>query len=218
MSDCSMACTGDKTQPCGGPDRMNLFWNGKTAAQAPPQTTTTNPGVDNWVSEGCYTDSVGTRTLPNKVDTPGGGSAMTVQLCVDACHTAGYSLAGAEYGGECYCANTLSVGGPAASSDCSMTCNGNSSEWCGGPGRLNLYSYGGATPVTTTPPADSPVTPVTPSVPSSWTALGCYDDDVGKRALAHGFNGPSTGMTPETCISICSSNGYSIAGVEYGSE
>jgi hypothetical protein len=27
-SDCNMACTGKPDQPCGGPDRINLFWNG----------------------------------------------------------------------------------------------------------------------------------------------------------------------------------------------
>ena len=28
-SDCNMACTGKADQPCGGPDRINLFWNEK---------------------------------------------------------------------------------------------------------------------------------------------------------------------------------------------
>ena len=28
-SDCNMACTGKPDQPCGGPNRINLFWNGE---------------------------------------------------------------------------------------------------------------------------------------------------------------------------------------------
>ena len=116
---------------------MNLFWNGETAP--PPPETITNPGPNGWVSEGCYTDSVAARTLANQVDTTGGGSVMTIQLCVSACETAGYSLAGAEYAGQCYCGNALINGGPASDQTiCSMKCNGNSTEYCGGAGAMNL--------------------------------------------------------------------------------
>jgi hypothetical protein len=106
-SDCNMPCNGNANQPCGGANRINLFWNGQTAP--PPPAVSTNPGVDGWVSEGCYTDSVGARTLGHKVDTTGGGSVMTVQLCVDACNSAGYSLAGAEYADECYWCDPLTA-------------------------------------------------------------------------------------------------------------
>ena len=41
------------------------------------------------------------RALPNGVTTTGGSSEMTVDLCLTACHTAGYLLAGVEYAGEC---------------------------------------------------------------------------------------------------------------------
>lgn len=76
---------------------MNLYYLEGATPAAPPAAVTTNPGPDGWVSEGCYSDAVGARTLANRVNTPGGGSAMTVALCVDACHSAGYGLAGAEY-------------------------------------------------------------------------------------------------------------------------
>jgi hypothetical protein len=39
------------------------------------------------------------------------------------------------------CGNTIANGGAPATSGCSMLCNGNSSEICGGPDRLNVYNY-----------------------------------------------------------------------------
>ena len=145
---------------------------------------------------------------------------MTVQLCVDACHSAGYTLAGAEYGGECYCDDAYNNGGGPASdqSSCSMTCNGNATEYCGGPGRLNLYSYGGATPAAAAPATTTTAATVTPTLPSNFATLGCYTDTNGKRALGHYFDGPNGKMTVETCINLCSTNGFMIAGVEYGKQ
>ncbi|KAH8659256.1 WSC domain-containing protein [Tricladium varicosporioides] len=216
-TDCYMPCTKTATQACGGPDRMNLYYLEGATPATPPAQVTTNPGPNGWVSEGCYSDSVASRTLANTVATTGGGSAMTVALCVDACHTAGYSLAGVEYGGQCYCDNTYINGGPYSSlSNCNMACNGNSTEFCGGPGAMNLYSYGGVTPVSSVVPT-STVTPVTNiPLPTAWATLGCYTDNVGARALSHGLNIPS--LTVEKCISGCSAAGYTIAGVEYGGE
>ena len=206
---------GVPTQPCGGANRINLFWNGVTAA--PPPVTSTNPGSDGWVSEGCYTDSVAARTLANRVDTTGGGSVMTIELCTSACTAAGYSLAGAEYGGECYCDNTYSVGGPASDQTiCSMKCNGDATNYCGGAGAMNLYSFGGATPVSATPATPTPVQLATVVLPSSWASLGCYTDTNGKRALTDFFTNPT--MTVEICIGLCGNAGYTIAGVEYGGE
>jgi hypothetical protein len=101
---------------------------------------------------------------------------------------------------------------------CSMTCKGNASEYCGGAGTMNLYSFGGATPVQAAPSTSSSAAAVKPTIPPNWATLGCYTDTNGQRALGNFFNAPASGMTVETCISSCSNNGYTIAGVEYGSE
>ena len=144
---------------------------------------------------------------------------MTIELCLDACNAAGYSLAGAEYAGQCYCDNTYITGGPASDQTiCSMECSGDPTNYCGGPGAMNLYSYGGATPVSALPPAATSVAPVTAALPSAWTSLGCYTDTDGKRALTNFYNAPSSGMTVEYCISNCANAGYTIAGVEFGGE
>ncbi|KAF4624843.1 hypothetical protein G7Y89_g13327 [Cudoniella acicularis] len=216
-TDCYMPCTKTPTEACGGPNRMNLYYLIGATPATPPATVSTNPGPDGWVSEGCYSDSVAYRTLANEVATAGGSSAMTVGLCVAACQSAGYVLAGVEYGGQCYCDNTYINGGPFSTlSNCNMACNGNSTEYCGGPGAMNLYSYQGVTPVSSSTPT-STVTPVTSiPLPSAWATLGCYTDSDAARALSNELNIPS--LTVEKCIAGCSAAGYIIAGVEYGGE
>lgn len=51
ISDCSMACAGNSSEACGGPNRLNLFWNGKN----PPPGPSTDPGSSNYGFLGCYT-------------------------------------------------------------------------------------------------------------------------------------------------------------------
>ena len=48
-----------------------------------------------------FSEGNGGRALPNGVTTTGGSSVMTVDLCLAACQSSGYVLAGAEYSGEC---------------------------------------------------------------------------------------------------------------------
>ena len=73
-----------------------------------------------------------------------------------------------------------------------MPCIGNSSEFCGGPNRLNLYNYtgtdlpgggGAGTPTPTQAPTQAPapaptgtgtVSPVTSGLPTPWTYAACY--------------------------------------------
>ena len=60
-----------------------------------------------------------------------------------------YAYAGVEYGRECWCGNTLNVAGNSGStpsknvtdSQCSFTCPGNSTEYCGAGSKLNLYWF-----------------------------------------------------------------------------
>lgn len=71
---------------------------------------------------------------------------MTVELCQSACKSAGYSIAGLEYSQECWCGNSFVNGGVYVSADgasgCTMTCKGNTKEWCGGSNRLSAYKLG----------------------------------------------------------------------------
>lgn len=135
-SDCNMPCAGDSAEPCGAANRLNVFWNGKSSS-APIIV----PSVGNWVSLGCYSDNVDGRALPIAGAVTG---QVTIESCTTACFNAGYQFSGAEYADECYCNTAIVNGGaPAEAGDCNMLCAGNSTEYCGGPNRLNMYNYTG---------------------------------------------------------------------------
>lgn len=70
---------------------MNIFTNGKGLSAKPA----VNPGFDNWMSLGCYTDSLGERTLDFRANVDGINTAVR---CASACQQAGYTYAGMEYG------------------------------------------------------------------------------------------------------------------------
>ncbi|ENH67518.1 WSC domain-containing protein 2 [Fusarium oxysporum f. sp. cubense race 1] len=152
---CNFDCAGSLNQICGGNGvdgsgaYISLFadtlqWDGSyasvttssSASAATPQGPSVNPGVGGYTSIGCYTEATNARALPNGR----GNNPPTVANCVQACSNENFVYAGVEYGGECYCGNSFSDGSvPAPITDCGMTCNGNSSEYCGGPSRLNVY-------------------------------------------------------------------------------
>ncbi|KAL8902477.1 MAG: hypothetical protein Q9207_004675 [Kuettlingeria erythrocarpa] len=126
-SDCSMKCSGDTTTVCGGPARMTLF---KSTAQA-----ATNATVAGWTYDGCYTDSTSARVLTGKYVPD---SSLTIEKCAAACQ--GYSIFGAEFGSQCYCANAFSnPSTKVAELDCGYTCAGNALQLCGAGNRLSLY-------------------------------------------------------------------------------
>ncbi|KAK3383119.1 glyoxal oxidase-like protein [Lasiosphaeria ovina] len=229
---CNMACSGDATQPCGAGGKLTLF---HSSAPVGPQP---NPGVNGFNYLGCYTEGTTGRTL-----TYGVGSipanTMTVALCTAACHTAGYILAGVEYGGECYCGNTIANGGHTDTSGCNMLCNGNNTEICGGGGHLNVYNYlntyqvstSSSTPSTSSTSSGSvsaasgsssssssapvPTGPVQPASVGNYVWYGCRTEATGMRALS-GATTASDTMTLETCRTFCSA--YNYFGVEYARE
>jgi len=82
-----MQCNGAAGEMCGGSNRINVYEFGK---KAPVQT--------GWVSQGCYTDSVGQRTFQVGMGVPGGAAGMSNTKCQTACKAAGYIWAGTEVG------------------------------------------------------------------------------------------------------------------------
>ncbi|KAF4991656.1 hypothetical protein FGRMN_7668 [Fusarium graminum] len=88
---------------------------------------------------GCAKDPYGSRSL-HAASTS--ADSMTIESCLDYCEKKGYSLAGLEYGRECYCGNEvdksrLPVKGVLGR--CEMPCVGNKEQVCGGPRALSLY-------------------------------------------------------------------------------
>ncbi|KAF9220620.1 copper radical oxidase-like protein [Gyrodon lividus] len=215
LSDCNMHCTGNPSEYCGAADRLNVYWSG---AQPPPSPITV-PNVGNWASLGCYNDSAASRALAHGTGVTG---SVSVETCTTACYNAGYPLAGVEYSDECYCGSTIDHGsGPTPLTDCDMTCAGNSSEFCGGPDRLNLYNY--TSTLSTVPPSGggnnnagagtTTVSPVTSGLPGNWTYAACYVDNANGRVLGNEHD--DSAMTVASCISYCSSGNFTIAAIEY---
>jgi len=166
-AECNVACKGNATEPCGAGGRLNMFYSTVPVGPQP------NPGPPGWTYQGCYNEGTTGRALTY---TPAGLNAatMSVKNCTTACKTAGYKLAGVEYGGECYCGNTLSNGATSASSGCNILCNGNQTEYCGGGNKLNIYGSGITltTSATTSTSSTSSTTKASTTATTTGTSTG----------------------------------------------
>jgi hypothetical protein len=185
-----------------------------------PTGPVVNPGQHGYSSIGCYTEATDARALANYVET----DDKTVGDCLGACSTYQYVYAGLEYGGECWCGDSLGKGSiPASIEDCSMTCNGNSTEFCGGPNRLNVYKLTRLPMSTTTissaaTSAPSVPTPTGPAIKQhvrDYSFQGCFEEPVDARAIIEQMYADDS-MSLEACADFC--KGYTYFGTEYGRE
>ncbi|KDR73047.1 hypothetical protein GALMADRAFT_142740 [Galerina marginata CBS 339.88] len=236
LTDCNMACAGNANEPCGAGNRLDLFWNGKTPP-TPPQIV---PSVGKWVSLGCTTCVTFPQTLIYDDNVNGAGRSIanptnvvgqvSIETCTTACFNAGFGIAGAEFANQCFCASAIgNGGGPAAATDCNMVCQGNSSEFCGGPNRLNAYKYTG----TDLPPITGGggggggggngggttigVFPVLSGLPAGWSYNACWVDNAHGRIFDFQLPGSQTN-TIQSCIAQCQANNFTIAGSEFSDE
>jgi hypothetical protein len=86
-----MPCSGHAGTHCGGDGRMTVY-----SSEDEPVT---NPGVDGFVSQGCYNDTIGARALETvlSIEQP------SVATCTSVCKAKGFKYSGLEYGvGESY--------------------------------------------------------------------------------------------------------------------
>ena len=134
LGECSMACSGNPLQYCGGGNRLQLYE--AENFEAPPAPTHPVTVAGGWSFEGCRTEATGVRALSAGAWASG---SMTLESCASFCQ--GHRYFGTEYGVECYCGDTFESGSVAALlDDCSMTCAGNRSEFCGAGNRLSVYT------------------------------------------------------------------------------
>lgn len=121
-----MTCSGDSSQLCGGTWAIEIYQSSSSTATTTSSTTTTTAVAPTWSPLGCFTDA-GSRAL-NGASTS--SSSNTPASCISYCNSRGFTLAGMEYGQECYCSSTIAYSGgagqPADSSACSTPCSGNS--------------------------------------------------------------------------------------------
>ncbi|KAG6278628.1 hypothetical protein E4U47_005141 [Claviceps purpurea] len=131
-SKCSLPCSGDKTQKCGGDSTLSI-WQDTTVPNEE------NVSVDAYKSLGCYTDdSSKGRALNYPMDL--GGIVCTPKSCLAACKKKNFPYAGIEYGSECYCGvNLASDSTKVDISQCNSDCLDGSNTKCGGKSRLTLW-------------------------------------------------------------------------------
>ncbi|KAH8675720.1 hypothetical protein BX600DRAFT_432279 [Xylariales sp. PMI_506] len=100
---------------------------------------------------GCWNETTGLPHTAGNRALSGGVSeslagAMTVPLCLDLCannrsSSRPYSYAGLEYARECWCSDRLSsLSAEMGPGNCSLPCDGNISQVCGGSLRLSVYN------------------------------------------------------------------------------
>ena len=220
-----MLCSGNSSEYCGGSNRLDVYQvNG--SLPVPTASPTSTPGTPSVVPSagdfsyiGCFTDSGSNRALTGRSN-PVYGATLTVEACAAAC--AGYTYFGVEYSAECYCGNSLMGGSALAAGGsnptqnmCDMTCDGDTSEYCGGPNRLNTYQYNAT--LASASPTPTPTGPITVEAGVGFSYLGCYSDSVSSRALT-GLSNPGSASqnTVEQCAAECI--GFAYFGVEYGVE
>lgn len=190
-----------------------------TSASASP-TLAHKPTVSPYSLVGCWTEGTGVRALSS--NSYSSGTSMTLESCATFCKS--YKYFGTEYGGECYCGDTLaSTSTSALLSDCNMVCSGNPLEYCGAGNRLELYinnstATGTVTgpAVTTTAASTGPTQPATVAVSGvTWKWKSCYTEATTGRALSS-TTYAGDAVTLESCATFCS--GYAYFGTEYGRE
>ncbi|KAJ9116456.1 hypothetical protein QFC22_004898 [Naganishia vaughanmartiniae] len=153
---------------------------------------------------GCVQEFVSGRKLSKaSIDVP---ALMTNEYCSSYCSSLGFPVSGTEYAKECYCGTYDQIATYDVSDQCVMPCSGDSTlqSICGGPNALTIHVLD-SVPVRTV------------SFPPNWAAQGCFQDN-NDRVLPYQAWSGNSATTVESCSAQCASSGYSIAGVEYGTE
>ncbi|TVY84936.1 WSC domain-containing protein [Lachnellula suecica] len=130
-SNCNFPCTGNNSEICGGNDIISIY-------QDPTFPSVNQADISDYQPLGCYSEGTSGRSLAWRQDQVS-STSLTIESCLSACKTGGYSIAGVEFGQECYCGVVLGNGTLPQTSGCDVPCTGNSAEICGGSGTLNLF-------------------------------------------------------------------------------
>lgn len=179
-----------------------------TSSTTSSSTSSVAPIATEFTALGCYLDSVNTRSLGYTAYQ--NNKTSTVDGCSSTCRAKGYRFSGTEYGGECYCDNFLlnnAYGSGPGAMGCTYLCSGNSSQVCGGSGRINIVR-------------DTTWKQKLFTVKQSgkWTFNDCYADSTQARILNVTLYQNNAKSTVETCLSACAAQNLTVCGVQYGSE
>ncbi|KAJ7479512.1 glyoxal oxidase N-terminus-domain-containing protein [Mycena latifolia] len=216
-SDCNMACAGNISEFCGGPNRLTVYNYTGTDLPPPPVggggggaaggvTAIATDLPSPWAYVGCFVDGATGRVLTTETD----NANLTMEICVATCDAQNFTIAGGEFSTQCFCGNDLIEGAtPAAESDCNMACGGNSTQACGAGNRLSVYST--AQNITILP---VPV-PQNASIPGSWSYQGCLAEKPGGRVFPWQIDNTNNNSATN-CLGECAAFGYTAGGMEFG--
>lgn len=246
--DCSMTCSGNSTQYCGGANRLTVYGKDVNSSSSSSTTTGTGmatgtsttgsvsstsatggptavPSAGGFASLGCYTEATSGRALGDSLAAYDG---MTVEKCAAFCST--YTYMALEYMSECYCGNTIGAGAVPATEGCTMACSGNAGQLCGGSFRLNFYKKGQSSSTTgtvTSTTSTGTATGISTSTTSSSTgpaAVQTAGTFAYQGCYSEGTNVRALAATNTASgtmtVEVCAAfcNGYTYMGVEYSSE
>ncbi len=203
----------DFPQLCG--HHLLTTCSAATTGGAGPTVTPSGPsqpatvGTYKWY--GCQTEATGMRALSAATFA---SDTMTLEACQAYCSA--YTYFGVEYSRECYCGNSFNAGSVVApATDCSMTCMGAPSEYCGAGNRLSVYARDGTAPQPSSTAASSTsAAPVPTGLPAGWTYQGCWIDGKNGRILPYQVPDSQTN-SPAQCANACLAAGYTISATEY---
>lgn len=150
---CNFACGGNPSQICGGSNAISVYKvagsNFTSGPASIPQT------IGNWTYALCARcvassasnrarqltrnrDSLSARTVPTSVAL--NADKLTLEICINACQQAGFTVAAAQYGQECRCGSArLPSETPSEDALCNLGCSGNADELCGGALANQIY-------------------------------------------------------------------------------
>lgn len=125
-----------------GPERAQpATCAGQTPLGGPSAQYKDVSGPLDWEYHGCFTDMVNfVRTV--EFGPPPMNGPTTVERCIEGCANMGHTMAGLEFGEQCFCGNEVRTGEPGngqPSSLCSMPCAGDPSEICGNVNAISVY-------------------------------------------------------------------------------
>jgi hypothetical protein len=224
---CNMACTGDASQICGGPNALDLYWDGtgspfqqpdNVTSVASPTTTSTLTATPPSLTTSDSGSTGGlpslTTLIPSTSDTSSLSSSfdplttsVSSMVVVASTPSSATSVPSTPSESSTAAVDSTPPSSTQPLSTTSTTSTVSSSTFIAVPTTTPAAS---STTVSTTP---SP-TVVTTNLPFSFSYQGCYVDDTQARILP--VQQPdSSSLTVEGCINTCSALGYSTAGVEY---
>ncbi|KAJ7186433.1 copper radical oxidase [Mycena filopes] len=221
LSDCNMACAGNISEFCGGPNRLTMF--NYTGDDLPPPPVGGGGGGGGgggsatgiatdlpapWAYVGCFVDNAHGRVLTTEiVDTN-----LTMESCVATCDAQNFTIAGGEFATQCFCGDELIDGAtPAPESDCNLACGGNATQACGSGNRLSIYS--------TAPDGNITILPIpvvqNSSIPGNWSYQGCLAEPDGARVFPWELD-LTNNNSATNCLGQCAAFGFTAGGMEFG--